>query len=125
VYERPKQDFDGALRFIEANRIDNEPVLTAGLARYPYRQFYGRHWTEVQTRADLSRIGSPRRAWLVYSFPEYMDRGLVETIRRDCRPLHVFPGTLGGGEVIVCTLEPRSESSGQLFGATGVVSGAE
>jgi hypothetical protein len=50
-------------------------------------------------------------AWVVYSFPEYMEPDLVDTIRRHCTAPHVFPGTLGGGDVVVCKLEGRAAAS--------------
>jgi 4-amino-4-deoxy-L-arabinose transferase-like glycosyltransferase len=110
AYALPKQDFDGALRFIDANRAGGEPVITAGLARYPYRRFYGRDWTQVQTTTDLRRLET-KPAWVVYSFPEYMEPDLVDTIRRHCGAPRVFPGTLGGGDVVVCKLEGWAAAS--------------
>jgi hypothetical protein len=110
AYALPKQDFDGALRFIDANRAGSEPVVTAGLARYPYRRFYGRDWAEVQSSSDLRRLET-RPAWVVYSFPEYMEPDLVDTIRRHCSVPRVFPGTLGGGDVVVCKLEGWAAAS--------------
>jgi hypothetical protein len=67
-------------------------------------------WVAVETRGQLEdlRMHGPR-AWLVYSFPEYMDPELVEGIHQYCRTQQVFPGTLDGGDVIVCTLAGRFE----------------
>ena len=36
VYRHPKQDFSGALQFVESERRGAEPVLTAGAAAWPY-----------------------------------------------------------------------------------------
>jgi mannosyltransferase len=102
-YRFPKQDYEGALRFIERRRPADATVVTAGLAVYPFRHYYGRDWPSVETAAELRALRErSETVWLVYAFPEYMDRALGETIQRECRPLGVFPGTLGNGEVVVC-----------------------
>jgi hypothetical protein len=107
-YRYPKQDFDGALQFIESRRAMSEPVATAGLARFPYAEYYGKAWSEIETTEQLATVRQGRsRTWLVYSFPEYMDAALVRSIRSECRPQQTFHGTLGGGDVIVCAYGPQ------------------
>jgi 4-amino-4-deoxy-L-arabinose transferase-like glycosyltransferase len=102
-YRLPKQDYDGALRFIEHSRPADTAVVTAGLAMYPFRHFYGRDWPAVETVAQLRDVQQRAAAiWVVYAFPEYMEPALGEAIQRECPPLQVFPGTLGGGQIIVC-----------------------
>jgi len=105
-YRYPKQDFDGAMRFVNAHRADMEPVATAGVASYPLTRYYGLPWTPVHRAHDLEPLRSVgRRVWLVYSLPEYIAPDLIQTIRDECVPLQTLHGTLGGGDVIVCAFD--------------------
>jgi uncharacterized membrane protein len=110
-YEYPKQDFEGALKFIETEKKDNGPVLTAGATVFPYQQYFGKPWQEVKTPAELEAIvvrGQP--VWLVYTFPRYLEAaapGLPDVIRKEFSVLQVFHGTLGEGDVVVVRSEPK------------------
>jgi mannosyltransferase len=105
-YRYPKQDYGAALEFIERNRLSSDVVVTAGLASYPYTRYYQQPWTAIERPDELEPLRNrTNRVWVVYSFEEYMDPGLVGEIHRSCNVRHVFRGTLGGGDVIVCTLE--------------------
>ena len=111
-YRYPKQDFGGALRFIESHRAPNESVVTGGLAIFPYTQYYNRSWPGIEHPAQFDALrGRPSRVWVVYSFEEYMDHQLVEQLRQSCQPQRTFPGTLAGGDVIVCTIEADRSGS--------------
>jgi 4-amino-4-deoxy-L-arabinose transferase-like glycosyltransferase len=105
----PKQDYEQAMHFIEANRQAGEPVLTVGLATYAYQKYYARPWVWVETLEQLQAVQARhRRTWLVYTFPAYLERqapALMAAIRRDYQPVQVFPGTVGGGDVVVCGAE--------------------
>jgi len=106
VYRHPKQDFYGALRFVESARRSSEPVLTAGAAAWPYQHYYGRDWPELKDIAQTESIrGQARRVWLVYTFPRYIEDetpGLMDAIGREFKTIQVFRGTLNDGEVFVC-----------------------
>jgi len=105
-YRFPKQDFDGAKAFVDAHRQAGEAVATAGLAVYPYKTYYGVAWTPVETGTEFETLRhSGGRAWVVYSFREYMDPAVVRQVERFCKPAQVFRGTLGGGDVVVCTID--------------------
>lgn len=110
-YEYPKQDFDGALKFIEAEKKDNGPVLTAGATVYPYQQYFGKPWQAVQTPAELEEIvGRGKPVWLVYTFPRYLEAaapGVPEVIRKEFTVVRVFHGTLGEGDVVVVRSDPK------------------
>jgi mannosyltransferase len=110
-YEYPKQDFDGALKFIEAEKKDNGPVLTAGATVYPYQQYFGKQWQAVQTPAELEEIvGRGQPVWLVYTFPRYLEAaapGVPEVIRKEFTVVRVFHGTLGEGDVVVVRSQPK------------------
>ncbi len=107
-YAYPKQDFGGALGFLRDHRAESEPVGTAGLASYPYARYYQLPWSQIETSEQFDRFrASGGRAWMVYSFPEYMEPALVESLRHHCVSQRVFRGTLDGGDVIVCSVSAR------------------
>jgi len=114
-YEYPKQDFDGALKFIEAEKIDDGRVLTAGATVYPYQRYFGKPWQEVKTPAELDAIVKRGQAvWLVYTFPRYLEAaapGLPEAIAKEFTVVRVFHGTLGEGDVVVMRTPPKSFNS--------------
>ncbi len=102
----PKQDFAGALEFVESQRQPGDPVALAGLAVFPYREYYKRDWPAVATRAELdAQQVAGRRLWLVYASPIYVQSRQPEiwnAIATEFEPVRVFRGTMGDGTVYVC-----------------------
>jgi hypothetical protein len=113
-YRHPKQDYGGALQFVETSREPGEPVVMAGGIGYVYRVYYGRPWEQVDTGPQLETIRSQgRRVWVLYTFPMYLERktpSLMAAIQSECATKQVFPGTVGGGDIVVCVIEPNPES---------------
>jgi len=106
AYRYPKQDFEGAVRFVNAHRAPGETVVTAGTASYPLTRYYRLPWRPVEEVREIERLRwGGERVWLVYASPDYMDAALVATLRHHCVPQRVLRGTLGGGDVIVCTID--------------------
>jgi mannosyltransferase len=123
-YRTPKQDFAGALRYVEANREQGDTVATAGfIADYAYRRYYGKPWKAIESLAHFQGLrSSGRRAWLLYTLPVYIEATtpeLMAAIRQECPPARVFPGTLGGGDLIVCAIEPSAATNGAAPMGTG------
>jgi mannosyltransferase len=105
-YAYPKQDFEGARAFIDHQRAASDVVATGGLATYPFLHYYGLPWVAVDRTNDLEVLRErSSRIWLIYAFPQYMDAALVATLQRDCIPQRVLHGTLGGGDLTVCTVD--------------------
>jgi mannosyltransferase len=108
-YQYPKQDFEGAIQFVDAQR-KNEIVLTAGAATYPLRQYYAKPWDSVETAEKLQEIcRRSQDVWLVYTFPRYLDSAapaLMEMIRKDFTVIRVFHGTVGDGDVFIGKFQP-------------------
>jgi len=106
-YRYPKQDYEGAMQFVDGIVSSGDVVLTASLATYPYREYYRRAWSGVQSMQELdaSRHGS-RGVVLLYTFPEYGDPLLMRAVADTCRPIRVFAGTVSGGDVVVCRIGP-------------------
>jgi mannosyltransferase len=110
-YRYPKQDFEGAMRFVDAERKDGEIVITAGAATYPYKQYFQKPWESVETVEKLQEICSQgRTVWLVYTFPRYLEDAapaLMKEIRAEFTVIRVFQGTLGGGDVLIAKFQQK------------------
>ncbi len=115
-YRYPKQDFDGAMQFVQTRRAESEPVLTAGGAIYPYRMYYRQPWAGVTSLAQLQKSRAQgQRVWVLYTLAEYIIEAatpdLMRTLRDECAVEGVFRGTVAGGDITVCTLPPASSSA--------------
>jgi mannosyltransferase len=111
-YRYPKQDFAGAMRFVETRRAPDEPVVTAGPATYPYRAYFNRPWEGVTTLGQLEAIRARgRRVWVLYTLASYIENDapdLMRALRSECVVAGVFRGTVGNGDVTVCETPPRA-----------------
>lgn len=111
----PKQDYLGALAFVETNKEPGDVVVTAGYAYFPYQELYHRDWQSVRSLETLNTIRSnAKRTWLLYIHAPQLETAYPEimaTIRQDFKVVNQFPGTLGGGTVFVCRSDtpPRPE----------------
>lgn len=108
-YRYPKQDFEGAMRYVLATKGPSDAVVSSGVPADPYSQLWQLPWPNVETAQQLAqaRDAAPR-TWVLYTFPRYLESrspDIAAVIRRDCRQARVFRGTVGGGDIIVCTLE--------------------
>lgn len=102
----PKQDYEGAMRFVEAQRAPTDLVATADMTTEIYGRYFRRSWHDVRDTAVADSLRAAGRVWFVYTFPRYLaryDAQLAEMVERDCRRERSFPGSVGGGDVIVCT----------------------
>lgn len=110
-YRHPKQDFGGALRYVESQRAEGEPVATVGLTRIVYREYYGRPWTVLTSLEDLEALrAGGRAAWVLYTLEGYIGSTMpdvLEALHRDCAVAAVFRGTLRNGDVTVCRIAAR------------------
>jgi uncharacterized membrane protein len=109
-YRVPKQDFAGALAALDRAEANGAHIATVGLTCLPYDAYFGRHqWTCLKSADDLTRFAAaPGRSLVVYTLADYIDDApLQERVRNTCAAEETFPGTLGGGEVVIC--RPRSE----------------
>jgi len=102
----PKQDFKGALTYINENIEPGDAVVTVGLTTYPYREFFKADWNDVKTVQELNGIRHhSKRTWLLYTIPlhlkfEYPD--IMDSINHDFTIVKEFYGTLKGGIIYVC-----------------------
>jgi len=110
-YRYPKQDFESAIRFVDAERQNGEPVVTAGATTFPILEYYAEPWESVESAEQLQAICSRGRpVWVVTTFPRYLESwrpSLAAMIREKFEIIRVFPGTVGGGDIYVARFQPR------------------
>lgn len=101
----PKQDFESAIRFLESKPGAEDVVLAADLVNLPLRQYYGRNWAPVSSAEKLSEFESGHpRTWVLYTFPIRLAAKhppLWAKLKSEYRTAAVFPGTIGGGNLVV------------------------
>jgi hypothetical protein len=112
-YRRPKQDFEGAIAFVTAERTEGEPVVIAGLAgTLCCQRYYEMPWKELRSPDQLTELrGAGRRVWLVYAFPRYLEpenAELAAAISRQFTVQREFHGTVSGGAVVVACAPPST-----------------
>ena len=102
----PKQDYEGALAFVESTREPGDEVVAVGIAASIYEAFYDVTWKEVTSLKALDAIRSrSTRTWLLYTFPPVLrsvSPDIMTSIERDFRTAREFPGTVASGTVFVC-----------------------
>ncbi len=109
----PKQDYNGALDFVQANREPGDSVVAVGLAAFVYDDFYKTDWESVSTFEKLNQIRTrSNRTWLVYTFKpvlESVNPDIGESIQRDYLLIRTFEGTVGAGAVYVYRVDDHSK----------------
>jgi hypothetical protein len=107
----PKQDFLGALNFVESNKQPGDAVVTVGLATFTYKNLYRRDWKEVKSLEELAAVRAhAKQTWLLYTFPTHVAAvhpDLTSTIQNDFDIVKKFPGTVGDGTVFVVRSNDR------------------
>lgn len=100
----PKQDFAGALAWLDEAQEPGQRIVGAGTICLALDGYFRRPWPCVTTIDGWQREtagGGPVLG--VHTLIEFWDDpDLVATLARDCRDVRRFPGTLGGGDVVVC-----------------------
>jgi len=114
-YRYPKQDFDGARQWLETSRGAEDRIVTVGATTMPYHDWMRLPWPSAKSAKELGELRrGVQRTWVVYTLPRYLEYSapdLMRMIRQDCPTSRVFPGTLGGGDIVVCTLAPVAASA--------------
>jgi uncharacterized membrane protein len=110
-YLYPKQDLLGARDFVEAQRTPDAAVVTLGLTSRPYADYYAPQWQAVSSLRELDTLASTHpQVWLVYSFPAVTHRrhpDIAAYVGEHFDRVRRFPGTLGGGDVLVFRTKPK------------------
>ena len=114
AYAYPKQDYLGAMQFVEQQRKGDEQIITAGVVSTACQHYYRQPWPYVETAAQLEQvIDGNRRTWLLYAMPASIRASQPElwrAIDSNFTVVRRFPGTLGGGDIYVSRSSQRHTS---------------
>ena len=114
-YLYPKQDYLGAMKFLDEQQQPGQLVMTVGSVTTPFRRYYGRQWPLVLTRSQLdAALESNHATWLVYAMPNSIRTSqpeVWEAIQSKFTVVRAFPGTLGGGTIYVTKSKDHVESA--------------
>lgn len=108
-YALPKQDYVGALDFITTRRKPGEPVMTTGLATFPYKDYYHTDFLPIESVADLDARIAHTQGYVVYTFPIHLRSRypeLWEALRARGQEIARFQGTVGDGDLVVLQVRP-------------------
>lgn len=112
---QPKQDYLAAARFVQDSARGNDAVVVVDLTRYPYRQYLGKPWEEVEDVAGLLDIERRHgRTWVLYTFPIRLEAAhpdIWSHLQATFTTQAVFPGTVGGGAIVVMVSGRPSETA--------------
>lgn len=114
-YQIPKQNFDGAVRYLETEAASGVVIGTVGLTCLPVERYFKKtDWPCLRTTADLDALMRvPGQVRLMTTLTDYIeDAALGDRVRTACAPVQRFPGTLGGGDVVICDPRRSREASG-------------
>lgn len=117
VYQRPQQDFEGALEFVHSQRTADVQVATVGLARMPYEKHFYTDFEPIGTVAQLLKLNAEATPVIVLrtssdflavsqeELSTYLDHHGVEIAR--------FRGTRVGGDLLVLRIGKDSANAGE------------
>jgi 4-amino-4-deoxy-L-arabinose transferase-like glycosyltransferase len=100
----PKQDFEGAKAFVDQVRQPGQAVMTAGLTDLPYQRWLRSDYVAVDSVEALDRALDGRSGYLLHTLPTFVESrmpDLAEAIATRGREVKRFPGSVGGGDVVV------------------------
>ncbi len=101
----PKQDYEGAARYVTSMAGRDDAVVSVDLTAYPYTRYYGTTWPSVDNLQTLEEIERRhRKTWLLYTFPIRLSAvhpDIWNRLQSRYDTAAVFPGTVGGGAVVV------------------------
>ena len=110
----PKQDFIGAMEWVESNRDPDDAVVTLGYGHIPFEEYLHAGWLWAADEQELESIESRHpRTWVVYFFPGHfreVQPRLYGRLEQDYTPAQEFSGTVRGGSVLVRVSRTKDRS---------------
>lgn len=114
----PKQDYDGALSYVESQLIPGDQIVTISIASSVYNDFYKTGWVTLTSLDQLNELRSKSgRIWLIYTFPEVMSAvypDIAEIINNEFVLANEFPGTVRSGTIFVYLEDLQPGTSGKV-----------
>ena len=102
----PKQDYEGAMDFVESQKEPVDAIVAVGLAGYAYKEFFKTDWQEADSLEALDLIRSrAKRTWVLFTLaPVLQSRhpDIANSLRHDFEVIREFHGTLAEGTIFVC-----------------------
>lgn len=101
----PKQDFEGAVTWLAENDSESRVVGVVPFAHEALLDYYDVPGTTIESLGELEELeatGSP--VHVVYAFPTYIQAatpGLWNRLQDEYAVVHVLPGTIQEGEVVI------------------------
>ncbi len=122
LYTTPKQDYTGALAFIEQQRAP-EDLVAAAYVTTTGMQLYGPQVQPARTAADLQRLlEGGRTVWLLATFlPDMQQREpeLSRMIHENFQPQAQFAGLVGDGSIHVWRSNAKTQPHAGQIKANG------
>ncbi len=118
AYRYPKQDYAGALRYVQAAAGPGDRVVLVGSGTsLPYQRYYGQPWSRVSDAAELADVAARTPGvWLIYTlrpFLESQEPDLMAAVRARCVSVATFPGTVAGGQITVARCGAATPMAGR------------
>ena len=114
-YLYPKQDYLGAMKFLDEHQQADEVIMMVGPVTTPYQRYYLRPWVLVETHSQLdAALLSGYPIWLIYAMPNSIRTSQPEVwnvIENEFTVVQAFPGTLGGGTIYVAKSKDTAETA--------------
>jgi hypothetical protein len=107
-YAVPKQDYAGAVRYLDDAARAGVRVAATWPACVPIELYFVRPaWPCLRTiDAWRAWTAAPGRALVLVTLADYIDDpGVRDAAENSCAAVHRLPGTLSGGDIVIC--EPR------------------
>ena len=108
----PKQDYPAAQAWVAAHAEPGDAVVGTEMMELPMNQWLDLDWDIVADLASLQAIEAAHpRTLLVYTFPIRLwaaSPSLSAYLESDYRTVHVVPGTVGGGGIMILAKAPLS-----------------
>ena len=105
LWTLPKQDLRGARDYAKAHATPGDAIVGLDLTGEDYRALYAPEFAVALTLAELeAHSARGGRTWVIYSFGGYIEArepDLWRAIQREFEEVAAFPGTLGGGTIII------------------------
>lgn len=113
----PKQDFPAAASYMAMQSRPEDTIVVTDMMALPMLTWLNQPWSVVSDLPQLRAAESPSDAtWVLYAFPIRLSvtaPPLWDYLRREYREVHVIPGTVGGGQVVIMRKEGRRAPASQ------------